>query len=89
MSRRPGIGADWLKKNFVSVLENDTVATRSGIFCKPPRFYDNMLKVIDADKFLVNKEKRLDYVKNQVPESDERLAVMEECLRLRCKDKKI
>ena len=89
MSRRPGIGAEWLKKNFVSILETDTVATRSGILCKPPRYYDNMLEVIDADKFLINKEKRLEFVKDKVPESDERLAVMEECLRLRTKNKRI
>ena len=42
MSRRPGIGHDWLLKYDQDVYPNDFVVNRNGVKSKPPRFFDNL-----------------------------------------------
>lgn len=46
MSLKPGIGADWFDKYRADVYPHDEVIA-NGVACKPPRYYDKMLKRID------------------------------------------
>lgn len=43
MSRKPGIGTNWLKKYSTDVYPNDYVVIKNGSKIKPPKFYDNIL----------------------------------------------
>ena len=72
MSRRPGIGRNWLEKYQSDVYPSDQVIMR-GKSMKPPKFYDANYPQIDEIKFEreLNAEKHLD---NNTPE---RLAVRE------------
>ncbi len=44
MSRRPGIGKDWLKKYMSDVYPMDEVITKAGNKLRPPRYYDQQLE---------------------------------------------
>jgi hypothetical protein len=50
MSRRPGIGGNWIKKWYKDTYPDDTVIIR-GKEVKPPRFYDEYLKEVDPGMF--------------------------------------
>lgn len=41
MSRRPGIGSNWLDKYESDVYPNDFVITRNGLKIKPPKYYNS------------------------------------------------
>ena len=43
MSRRPGIGATWLKQFHSDVYPSDQAVTKSGQVHRPPRYYDEQL----------------------------------------------
>ncbi len=43
MSRRPGIGHDWLEKHLNDVFPHDYMVIRNGIKSKPPSYYDKIL----------------------------------------------
>lgn len=49
MSRRPGIGAPWLKRFHRDVYPADTVVLRDGLKLKPPHYFDSLY-----DKFTGN-----------------------------------
>lgn len=77
MSRRPGIGHDWLLKN-PEIYNYDEVVIRNGIHCKPPAYYDRIFDDI-APEFMEDiKEKRKVKVKLKGVDSIERLSVKEE-----------
>lgn len=77
MSRRPGIGSDWIEKFETDVYPFDEVIIRGGVRCMPPRFYDqayesnpeNELQFIKAARYARGKRKAL---------SLERLGVIEQ-----------
>ena len=77
MSRRPGIGRDWIEKYKSDVYPKDFV-TVNGRAVNPPKFYDRYL--LEHDPFLYDeiKEKRVEkgltYQDNNTPD---RLAVRE------------
>lgn len=48
MSRRPGIGARWFDKYWRDVFPHDRVVVK-GVQAKPPRYYLQRMKRIDAD----------------------------------------
>jgi len=50
MSRRPGIAADWFKRYNTDVYPTDEVIMR-GVPSKPPRYYDNLQKQLNAELF--------------------------------------
>lgn len=52
MSRRPGIGAEWIKRYLTDVYPSDKVIVR-GHECKPPRFFDRYF-----EKFFAEDEKK-------------------------------
>jgi hypothetical protein len=83
MSRRPGIGKDWFDKYIDDVYPGDYVIVR-GIKCKPPKYYDGILKTQRPYEFDEVKYNRLiegeKHVTNNTPE---RLAVREEVAKAR------
>ncbi len=58
MSRMPGIGADWLKRYRKDVYPADICFAR-GKPCKPPKYYDDLLKKIDEELFELVKNERV------------------------------
>ena len=58
MSRRPGIGRDWLEKFSDDVYNYDYVVIRNGIKCRPPKYYDNLYDKINPERMEVVKYRR-------------------------------
>ena len=81
MSRRPGIGREWLEKYLSDVYPEDALIIRDGIKMKPPRYYDDIYDKIDPDAFALIKRKRMEKLQLIDPEefSYERLQVKEAC----------
>ena len=79
MSRRPGIGAGWLKRYAEDAYPDDFIVLDGKKVGKPPRYYDNLMTEIDPE--LVERVKRArkrkarEHADNNTPE---RLAVREE-----------
>lgn len=48
MSRRPGIGSEWIEKHLEQTYSNDAVMSR-GRLSKPPRYYDDQLKKLNPE----------------------------------------
>ena len=78
MSRRPGIGAGWLKTFQTDVYPSDSLVL-NGVQMRPPRFYDNRFEIVDPDRMDKIRAKRArdgkKCVDNNTPE---RLAIREE-----------
>ena len=49
MSRRPGIGANWLKLYQTDVYPSDSLVC-NGHTMRPPRFYDNRFELVSPDR---------------------------------------
>ena len=58
MSRRPGIGYGWYQRFSSDVYPSDFLVVR-GAKCKPPRYYDNLLKKQNEIAFENIREKRM------------------------------
>uniref|UniRef100_UPI00404773E8 rolling circle replication-associated protein n=1 Tax=Mariniflexile sp. TaxID=1979402 RepID=UPI00404773E8 len=77
MSRRPGIGANWLKKYYSDVYP-DAFLVVNGSKQKPPRFYDEALKKVDPDlHHQLQYERHLHAQERYLDNTDARLAVRE------------
>lgn len=57
-SGKGGIGAQWYKQFASDVHNHDYVVTRDGKTCRPPRYYDKLLKRVDPDAYELIKDKR-------------------------------
>lgn len=79
MSRRPGIGADYLTEFISDVYPSDEVAILGRPSCLPPKYFDKLLEKVDPELFAkikAKREKEFDYWTD--PNStDRRLAVRE------------
>lgn len=64
MSRRPGIGLEWLKKYESDVFPRDTVSIRGGIKGRPPRYY--------FDKYALDNPEKAEYIKERRKEAAEK-----------------
>lgn len=72
-----GIGRDWWREFSPEVIRDDSVLAR-GRECKPPRYYDNLLRAVDVAAHQAIKDRRKAAAVARVREnSDERLAVRE------------
>lgn len=79
MSRRPGIGSNWLEKYSEDVYPADIVVVR-GRKCKPPRFYDSRWKSLHPERFAgVERGRRRKAFKGRADSTCERLRVRELC----------
>lgn len=71
MSRRPGIGRSWLEKYTSDVYPRDYVIV-NGKKCRPPKYYDGVLKTdrpYEFDEILHNRQKNAEkHVDNNTPE---------------------
>lgn len=78
MSRRPGIGRGWFDKFPTDVFPKDYIIV-NGVKCRPPRFYDTVLKAVNEFQFLELKERReLRSLRHSENNSPDRLKVREE-----------
>ncbi len=75
MSRRPGIGTEWIKKYREEVMRNDSIIIQ-GKEVQPPRFYDAVMEKTNPEQFTALKGKRKRAVDPE-EQTDERLAVKE------------
>lgn len=57
MSRRPGIGASWIKKYLTDVYPSDQVVIE-GRICRPPKFYDIYYQKINPQGFKLLLDRR-------------------------------
>ena len=84
MSRRPGIGHDWLIKN-PEIYNYDEVVIRNGLKCRPPAYYDRIFDSIAPD-FMENlREERKVKAKLLSDKNSERLDVKEQYKLLQAK----
>lgn len=58
MSRRPGIGYDWLKKYPSDVYNHDSIVIKDSFIAKPPKYYDAKFDLDDPVRLALLKEKR-------------------------------
>lgn len=59
MSRRPGIGSDWIIRHFDDVYGFHDAVNIDGRMARVPRFYDNFFDSLDPESFAELKRKRL------------------------------
>jgi hypothetical protein len=79
MSRRPGIGSDWLSKYRSDVFPDDMVVVR-GRAMKPPKFYDSIYEVEDPEAYARLKLARVkSALKRKEDNTPARLVVRESC----------
>lgn len=77
MSRRPGIGADWLKKYKTDVYPEDLIVI-NGIKMKPPKYYDKQFEIDSPKDYQKMRAKRKQTGARQAPNNTpERLEVRE------------
>lgn len=62
MSLKPGIGFSFLMKYLDDIYNNDVVILRNNMKCKPPRYYDKCLELIDEKRYSEIKSQRLQYL---------------------------
>lgn len=77
MSLKPGIGAEWYKRYKADVHTHDYVVI-NGRECRPPRYYDEILKRNDEERYDDIKENRYNRAKEYADNNtEERLRVRE------------
>lgn len=80
MSRRPGIGANWIEKFSDDTYKDDSVII-NGKQTRPPKFYDGLLEKRDPQKYEAIKTERIRLAqKYQHDNTPRRLAEKEKCL---------
>lgn len=78
MSRRPGVGKEWLKKYEKDVFPFDEVIIR-GIPMKPPKFYSSQFELSDPVAHAAVKGRRMAKAEDRKEDNTfDRLAVKEE-----------
>ena len=78
MSRREGIGKEWLSKYVDDVYKGDRVIVKKDIQCKPPRYYDKIYDDIDhVDMEKIKTRRKIEAKKYWKENSQERLDVKE------------
>lgn len=85
MSRRPGIGRDWLQKFESDVYPSDEVVVRGKHVCRPPRYYDQVLEKEEPAAYREIKAAR--QRKQKLGDGSARLNVIERCVEARIKRK--
>lgn len=73
MSRKPGIGADFVKNNVNGIYPMDSVICR-GREMRPPKYYDSLYEIDNGDKLDVIKQRRVERaIKSSCDTTRERL----------------
>ena len=77
MSRRPGLGSEWLERFWTDVYPDDFVVIE-GRKVRPPAFYDNWLDAKDPEMLDLCKKKRIvEALKQSEHQTEDRLRVRE------------
>lgn len=64
MSRRSGIGKEWLVKHFADVYTGDKIFRRGkGFIGKPPKYYDSQFEIINPSRLSEIKQARIEEAK--------------------------
>ncbi|AXL14739.1 replication initiator protein [Microviridae sp.] len=84
MSRRPGIGADWINRFQTDVYPSDQVIV-NGRATKPPKFYDQQLEKNNKTLHEIIKSQRKAKAEQNPDNTPDRLATREEVSELRAK----
>ena len=85
MSLKPAIGKTWLEKYKKDVYNHDHVII-NGMECKPPKYYDKLLKKWDKERLEKLKEEReLNATLHKSDNTPERLAAREQFQKARIK----
>ena len=58
VSRRPGIAHDWIAKYKNDVYSRDDIVIRGKKHCRPPRYYDNYLELVNPVEYELVKHAR-------------------------------
>lgn len=72
-SKRPGLGADFFKKYWHEIYPRDRVRIEGKEYI-PPKFYDKLLKERDPAVYHQVMSKRLEWLDQQEPSTDQELA---------------
>lgn len=72
MSRKPGIGHDWIEKYYNDVYVQDQLIMRNGKAMKPPKYYDNIYDKITGNLTNVKISRKLKSLKYLKDNTDER-----------------
>lgn len=65
MSRRSGIGKEWLDKYLLDVYPKDKIFMRGRGYSKPPKYYDSRYEIINPSDFARIKQARVDAALDQ------------------------
>lgn len=86
MSRRPGIGKNFFDLYYNDIYPNDeiTIAGKKHTF-QPPRYYDGLYELIDADQFEGIKQNRIIKAESNPSDNLLRLSQREKCKKLQIK----
>lgn len=77
MSRRPGIGSNWIAKYSSEVYKRDQLPI-NGTYTRPPKFYDTQLELSDPSRFLsIKATRRHEASKHQANQTPDRLHTRE------------
>jgi hypothetical protein len=60
MSRRSGIGKEWLDKYLLDVYPKDKIFMRGRGYSRPPKYYDSLYEIISPTDFMSLKQARVD-----------------------------
>lgn len=83
MSRRPGIGRDWLRQFEDDVYPSDSVLSR-GHLAKPPTYFDRLYEASNPEGFAAIRDSRaLRNAKHKADQTEERLAARAQVARSR------
>lgn len=81
MSLKPGIAAEWLKKNKKDVYPDDFLVLPNLHKAKTPKYFDKLFDLTDPEEMLKIKAKRKKFHEEN-PKSEEDLQRMSECKKL-------
>lgn len=79
MSRRPGIGHDWISRYLSDVYPSDRVVVRGKLLCLPPRYYDKLYDLTDSAGCASIKESRIKHARANPDNSPHRLLARSVC----------
>lgn len=79
MSRKPGIGYNWLQKYKSDVYPHDYVVIRDKIKVKPPKYYDSLLSEAELNIIKTKRIKDSPETIDKYDENMDRLWIKEEC----------
>lgn len=88
MSRRPGIGRDWIEKFKNDIYPNDKVVVRGKFPCKPPKYYDQIFDLHKSKDMFRIKCIRKRKSKESKENTSERLEAREKVIKLNHKKEK-